>query len=98
MVCFLISFIYVWPYISDSFSGAAAAQVVPHVHYHIIPRSPKIPEVRARSWTMFGRGQREDLDEEEAAKLAAKIREELKKDLVAMSSQDAEGRKLLGKL
>ncbi|KAG5985986.1 hypothetical protein E4U43_005757 [Claviceps pusilla] len=59
-------------------NGAAAAQVVPHMHYHIIPR----PEIRARgkmheSFTMFGRGQREDLDEEEAAGLAGRIRDEV---------------------
>ncbi|KAG5941611.1 hypothetical protein E4U53_007388 [Claviceps sorghi] len=59
-------------------NGAAAAQVVPHMHYHIIPR----PEIRARgkmheSFTMFGRGQREELDEEEAATLAARIRGEV---------------------
>ncbi|KAG6007703.1 hypothetical protein E4U21_005664 [Claviceps maximensis] len=59
-------------------NGAAAAQVVPHMHYHIIPR----PEIRARgkmheSFTMFGRGQREELDEEEAARLAARIRREV---------------------
>ncbi|KAI1154018.1 histidine triad-like protein [Nemania diffusa] len=56
-------------------NGAAAAQVVNHVHYHLIPR----PEIRARgrfseSFTMFGRGQREDLDDDEAAALAAKLR------------------------
>ncbi|KAG5980962.1 hypothetical protein E4U55_003443 [Claviceps digitariae] len=59
-------------------NGAAAAQVVPHMHYHVIPR----PEIRARgkmheSFTMFGRGQREDLDEEEAARLAGRIRGEV---------------------
>ncbi|XWW96155.1 hypothetical protein V2A60_004127 [Cordyceps javanica] len=56
-------------------NGAAAAQVVPHLHYHIIPR----PEIRASgrlssSFTMFGRGQREELDDDDAEKLAAEIR------------------------
>lgn len=56
-------------------NGAAAAQVVDHVHYHLIPR----PEIRAsgklrESFTMFGRGQREELDDDEAAVLAARIR------------------------
>ncbi|KAI0018462.1 HIT-like domain-containing protein [Xylariomycetidae sp. FL0641] len=56
-------------------NGAAAAQVVAHVHYHLIPR----PELRAagryrQSFTMFGRGVRGDLDEEEAEALAEKIR------------------------
>ncbi|KAG6028635.1 hypothetical protein E4U41_000623 [Claviceps citrina] len=59
-------------------NGAAAAQVVPHMHYHIIPR----PEIRAsgkvrESFTMFGRGQREELDGEEAAVLAGRIRREI---------------------
>ncbi|KAK3933838.1 HIT-like domain-containing protein [Diplogelasinospora grovesii] len=59
-------------------NGAAAAQVVPHMHFHIIPR----PELRANgrskerfTSTMFGRGQREELDEEEAGPLAQSIRE-----------------------
>ncbi|OAA53564.1 Histidine triad-like protein [Cordyceps fumosorosea ARSEF 2679] len=56
-------------------NGAAAAQVVPHLHYHIIPR----PEIRASgrlssSFTMFGRGQREELDDVEGERLAAEIR------------------------
>ncbi|EHA49456.1 hypothetical protein MCOR27_000921 [Pyricularia oryzae] len=57
-------------------NGAAAAQVVPHMHFHIIPR----PEIREQGrwsdrFTMFGRGQRSDLDEDEAVELAARIRE-----------------------
>jgi len=56
-------------------NGAAAAQVVPHAHFHIIPR----PEIREQGrwserFTMFGRGQRTDLDEDEAVVLAEKIR------------------------
>lgn len=59
-------------------NGAAAAQVVPHMHYHVIPR----PELRATgrlsdSFTMFGRGQREDLDDEEAEVLAAEVRKQV---------------------
>lgn len=41
-------------------NGARAAQVVPHVHFHIIPR-PKtegVATLRNESWRMFGRGQR----------------------------------------
>ncbi|KXJ91685.1 HIT-like domain-containing protein [Microdochium bolleyi] len=60
-------------------NGAAAAQVVNHVHYHLIPR----PEIRAsgrfsESFTMFGRGVRSDLDDDEAAAMAERIRKELK--------------------
>ena len=58
-------------------TGAAAAQIVPHVHFHIIPRPALTPELRNRSFTMFGRGQRSELDEDEAAVLAGKLREEL---------------------
>jgi diadenosine tetraphosphate (Ap4A) HIT family hydrolase len=60
-------------------NGAAAAQVVDHVHYHLIPR----PEIRAsgklrESFTMFGRGQREELDDDEAIVLAAKLRDSIR--------------------
>jgi diadenosine tetraphosphate (Ap4A) HIT family hydrolase len=56
-------------------NGAAAAQVVPHMHFHIIPR----PEIREQGrwsdrFTMFGRGTRTDLDDEEATELADQIR------------------------
>ncbi|KAJ4418009.1 hypothetical protein N0V82_005861 [Gnomoniopsis sp. IMI 355080] len=59
-------------------NGAAAAQVVPHMHYHIIPR----PEIRAQGrwsekFTMFGRGQRTDLDAEDGENLAEKVRREI---------------------
>lgn len=57
--------------------GARAAQVVPHVHFHIIPRSGEVPELKARSWTVFGRGQREELDEEDAVVLERQLRESL---------------------
>jgi len=62
-------------------TGAAAAQVVPHVHFHIIPRPALTPELRNRSFTMFGRGQRSELDEEEAEALAGKLRAELEIEL-----------------
>lgn len=55
-------------------NGAAAAQVVPHMHFHIIPR-PDLTGRRERfTSTMFGRGQREELDEGEGAVLAERIR------------------------
>ncbi|KAI1437230.1 HIT domain-containing protein [Xylaria sp. CBS 124048] len=65
--------VYDWNIVQNN--GAAAAQVVNHVHYHLIPR----PEIRAsgrfrESFTMFGRGQREELDDDEAAVLAEKLR------------------------
>lgn len=55
-------------------NGAAAAQVVPHMHFHIIPR-PDLTGRRERfTSTMFGRGQREELDDEEGVVLAESIR------------------------
>lgn len=63
-------------------NGAAAAQVVPHMHYHVIPR----PEIRAQGrwsekFTMFGRGQRSDLDAEDGEGLAERVRGEVAKTL-----------------
>ncbi|KAF4978186.1 hypothetical protein FZEAL_5394 [Fusarium zealandicum] len=68
-------------------NGAAAAQVVSHMHYHIIPR----PEIRAsgrfsESFTMFGRGRREELDDDEAAQLA----EELRQSVAAVMREEEE--------
>ncbi|ESZ97014.1 glycerol dehydrogenase Gcy1 [Sclerotinia borealis F-4128] len=71
----------VWDWNIVQNNGAAAAQVVPHVHFHIIPRPGLTPELRNRSFTMFGRGQRSELDEEEAEVLAAQLREELGREM-----------------
>ncbi|KAL2193584.1 HIT-like domain-containing protein [Corynascus similis CBS 632.67] len=56
-------------------NGAAAAQVVPHMHFHVIPR-PELRDQRSERFTatMFGRGQRDELDEDEAAELAERVR------------------------
>ncbi|KAH7031855.1 HIT-like domain-containing protein [Macrophomina phaseolina] len=62
-------------------NGARAAQVVPHVHFHIIPRPPRMPELKNKSWTMFGRGQREDLDDDEASKLVEEMRSVLREEV-----------------
>ncbi len=77
-------------------NGAAAAQVVGHVHYHLIPR----PELRAaadgrsrRSFTMFGRGAREELDDDDAVELAARLRE-----CLAAVLREEEERESRGKL
>lgn len=73
-------------------NGQRAAQVVPHVHFHFIPRYQegrleregrlgKVDVGALKSWKMFGRGQREDLDDDEGAELSEKIRVELRKVL-----------------
>ncbi|KAK4125747.1 HIT-like protein [Parathielavia appendiculata] len=56
-------------------NGAAAAQVVPHMHFHVIPR-PELRDQRSERFTatMFGRGQRDELDEGEAEGLAERVR------------------------
>ncbi|TGO84429.1 hypothetical protein BPOR_0505g00020 [Botrytis porri] len=71
----------VWDWNIVQNNGAAAAQVVPHVHFHIIPRPGLTLELRNRSFTMFGRGQRSELDEDEAKVLAAQLREELGREM-----------------
>jgi len=62
-------------------NGIRAAQVVPHVHFHIIPRPEHVPQLKNKSWTMFGRGQREELDDDEGEKLAEELRDALRKEL-----------------
>ncbi|PBP27260.1 hypothetical protein BUE80_DR001655 [Diplocarpon rosae] len=71
----------VWDWNIVQNNGAAASQVVPHVHYHLIPRPALTPELRNRSFTMFGKGQRSELEDEEAVELAGKLREELTREL-----------------
>lgn len=67
-------------------NGERAAQVVPHVHFHLIPRyqegrergKGKVDERMLKSWKMFGRGAREELDDEEGRVLAGELREALR--------------------
>ncbi|KAI5808891.1 HIT-like domain-containing protein [Peziza echinospora] len=59
-------------------NGKSAAQVVPHVHYHVIPRAPlttittsttsttTLSTSISRSSLLLGRGPRQDLDDDEA--------------------------------
>ncbi|KAI4661201.1 hypothetical protein J4E85_007695 [Alternaria conjuncta] len=70
-------------------NGARAAQVVPHVHFHIIPRPETMPEIKNKSWTMFGRGQRDDLDDEEGAKMAGEMRRVLREEVEKMGAASA---------
>ena len=79
----------VW--LTASFStGARAAQVVPHVHFHIIPRPGDVPEIKNRSWTVFGKGQREELDEEEAEDLVKGMREQLALEIERVRLKEGE--------
>jgi diadenosine tetraphosphate (Ap4A) HIT family hydrolase len=66
-------------------AGARAAQVVPHVHFHIIPRPETMPEIKNKSWTMFGRGQRDELDDEDGVRIAGEMRRVLREEVEAMS-------------
>ena len=63
--------------------------MVPHVHFHIIPRPKTMPEIKNKSWTMFGRGQRDDLDDEEGAKMAGEMRRVLREELEKMNTSSA---------
>lgn len=62
------------------------------MHFHIIPRPALTPELRNRSFTMFGRGQREELDDEEAAALAGKLREELGREVERIEKVEGRGK------
>ena len=89
-------------------NGARAAQVVPHVHFHIIPRpelesgaegngknkgkgtNKAVPAIENRSWTVFGRGLREDLDEGEADELVADMRGCLASEVLLLKQREGE--------
>jgi hypothetical protein len=38
-------------------------------------------ELKNKSWTMFGRGQRDDLDDDEGLKIAGEMRKALKEEV-----------------
>jgi diadenosine tetraphosphate (Ap4A) HIT family hydrolase len=72
-------------------NGERAAQVVPHVHFHLIPRYQegrrdtagrgKVDLEKMKSWRMFGRGTREELDDDEAKEMSAKLRDALRAEI-----------------
>lgn len=84
-------------------NGPGAAQVIPHVHFHVIPRPPldytppisnaatssngryapaKIPTGLKASYVQFGRGQRHELDDDDAVELVKLMRDKLRDEWV----------------
>lgn len=62
---------------------------MPHIHFHLIPRPPDAswsatPSFAQQSWLSFGRGQRSELDDDDAATLVARIRAEVRKEVDAV--------------
>ncbi|KAH8598991.1 HIT-like domain-containing protein [Bisporella sp. PMI_857] len=78
----------VWDWNIVQNNGAAAAQVVPHVHFHIIPRPALTPELRNKSFTMFGRGQRSEIDDDDAAKLADELKKEVAREAKRVDARE----------
>jgi diadenosine tetraphosphate (Ap4A) HIT family hydrolase len=84
-------------------NGERAAQVVPHVHFHIIPRYQEgrretekkghVDVGMLKSWRMFGRGAREELDDDEGVEIARELREALRSVLGEESKEDGKGEK-----
>jgi hypothetical protein len=74
----------------EPYTGARAAQIIPHIHFHVIPRpaTDKVMDLRSKSWTMFGRGQREELDDEEGEELIIKMREELGREVERVEREE----------
>ena len=73
-------------------NGHRAAQVVPHLHFHVVPRPPDgystkqysrfyadtpTYNPRQNSYLMFGRGMRTELDDDDAVVLARQMREKI---------------------
>lgn len=48
-----------------------------------------MPEIKNKSWTMFGRGQRDDLDEEEGAQMAKEMRKVLRREIEGLGESGA---------
>lgn len=80
-------------------NGERAAQVVPHIHFHLIPRyqegraeiggKGRVDFNSVKSWRMFGRGTREELDDDEAKEMAANLRDALRREVKAEEKERA---------
>lgn len=46
-----------------------------------------MPEIKSRSWTMFGRGQRDELDDEDGVKIAGEMRRVLREEVERMKGK-----------
>ena len=64
--------------------------VVPHVHFHIIPRMREAMSESEMSWRAFGRGQREDLDEDEAVELVRHMRARLIREIERIRQREGD--------
>ena len=77
-------------------NGHRAAQVVPHIHFHVVPRPPDgysskrfsnfYPDTpkynpKQNSFIMFGRGLRTELDDDDALVLAREMRERVREEV-----------------
>jgi diadenosine tetraphosphate (Ap4A) HIT family hydrolase len=77
-------------------NGHRAAQVVPHVHFHVVPRPPDgystkrfsnfykdTPKYspKQNSYLMFGRGTRTELDDDDAAVLVGEMRRRVEEEV-----------------
>ncbi|EFR03708.1 HIT domain-containing protein [Nannizzia gypsea CBS 118893] len=70
-------------------NGIRASQTVPHVHFHIIPRPAFGTSTPTEGgWVMFGRGQRDELMDDEAEELAALLRNELARELKKVKEEE----------
>jgi hypothetical protein len=68
--------------------GPRAAQVIPHIHFHLVPRPGRglgsyssTPSFAQQSWLSFGRGGRTELDDDDALVLVEQIREEVRREV-----------------
>lgn len=58
------------------------------MHFHIIPRPGDVPNIEHKSWTVFGKGQREELDEEDAGVLVRRMRGALGREVARVRERE----------